>query len=226
MVNYAVPPEVLQPFLPAGTTLDPYEGNAFVSLVGFMFRNTRLFSVPIPLLGTFEEINLRFYVQRQESNQVKRGVVFINETVPHRLVAYVANRLYKEHYTAVKTRSSKTVGNSQQQISYEWRKNKQWNRIAINARTAAAPMPAGCMEEFIFEHYWGYTKIDAHTSEEYQVMHPRWEVYPVQSYQIDCHFSDMYGEAFSFLQQATPHSVFLAKGSEVAVNWKRNRFTS
>lgn len=223
MANYAVPPDVLQPFLPAGTSLDLYEGKAWASLVGFMFRDTRLFSLPIPLLGTFEEINLRFYVQRKENDQTKRGVVFVNETVPHRLVAFVANTLYKEHYQAVKTRSSKTSTNGEQQIIYEWQKNKAWNHLSVEAGGTAVPMPAGSMEEFIFEHYWGYTKLDDHTTEEYQVIHPRWELYPVHSYRIDCNFTAMYGDAFSFLQHKTPHSVFLAKGSKVAVNWKRNR---
>lgn len=225
MANYEVPPEVLQPFLPAGTSIDLHDGKAFVSLVGFIFKNSRLFSVPIPLLGTFEEINLRFYVQRSVNEQVKRGVVFINETVPYRLVAFVANTLYKEHYTAVKTRSSHNSANNLQQIGYDWQMNKRWNRLAVDAGISASPIKPGSMEEFIFEHYWGYTSVDAQTTEEYQVIHPRWEIYPVHSYQVDCNFSAMYGEAFSFLQQLSPHSVFLAKGSEVAVNWKRNRFT-
>lgn len=189
-----------------------------------MFRNTRLFSLPIPLLGTFEEINLRFYVQRKEKEQTKRGVVFINETVPHRLVAFVANTLYREHYTAVKTRSSKRTNNGRQQIAYELKSKERWNQIAVEAGSTPAPMPAGSMEEFIFEHYWGYTRINNHTTEEYQVIHPRWEVYPVNSCQVDCDFATMYGAPFSLLRQQAPLSVFLAKGSAVAVNWKRNRF--
>jgi uncharacterized protein YqjF (DUF2071 family) len=48
--------------------------------------------------GTFEEINLRFYVVRKEGNTVKRGVVFINETIPYPIVALMANKLYNEHY--------------------------------------------------------------------------------------------------------------------------------
>ena len=62
MANYEIAPELLLPFLPKGLTLDFYEGKAFVSLVGFMFKKTKLFNLPIPYFGTFEEINLRFYV--------------------------------------------------------------------------------------------------------------------------------------------------------------------
>ena len=87
MANYAVPPEVLLPYLPKGVELDFYQDKTYVSLVGFMFKKTSLFSIPIPFLGTFEEINLRFYVKRVEKNSIKRGVVFINETVPYKMVA-------------------------------------------------------------------------------------------------------------------------------------------
>ena len=88
MANYAVPQEVLLPYLPFGCALDLYQGSAYVSLVGFMFKNTRLFNIFIPFFGTFEEINLRFYVVRKEGNKIKRGVVFIYETIPYSLVAW------------------------------------------------------------------------------------------------------------------------------------------
>ena len=104
MANYEINPEILVPFLPKGVTLDLFEGKAYVSLVGFMFKKTKLFNMPIPWLGTFEEINLRFYVKRNEGASIKRGVVFINETIPYKLVAWMANKLYKEHYTVVPTK--------------------------------------------------------------------------------------------------------------------------
>ena len=87
MANYAINPEVLQPYLPNGVQLDFYNDKTYVSQVGFMFKQTSLFYIPIPFLGTFEEINLRFYVKRIEGDSIKRGVVFINETVPYKSVA-------------------------------------------------------------------------------------------------------------------------------------------
>lgn len=112
MANYAVPHDLLKTYLPNGCVLDLYQDLAYVSLVGFMFKQTKLFKIPIPLLGTFEEINLRFYVLRKEGNQIKRGVVFINETIPYKIVAWVANKLYKEHYTAIPTKNSISINNT------------------------------------------------------------------------------------------------------------------
>ena len=116
MANYEIDPQLLLPFLPKGVTLDLFDGKAYVSLVGFMFKNTQLFNIPIPFLGTFEEINLRFYVARKEGNHIKRGVVFINETIPYKPVAWMANKLYNEHYTVVPTRHEFITDNKIQKI--------------------------------------------------------------------------------------------------------------
>jgi hypothetical protein len=223
MANYAVDTATLTPYLPAGVELDLYNGEAYVSLVGFMFRNTRIFGVPIPVLGTFEEINLRFYVKRREGDTWKRGVVFINETIPYKVVAWVANKLYKEHYTAIATRHRVLHTETVKHIKYLWRLNKQWHHISVAAETRYAPMLADSMEAFIFEHYYGYTKVSASATEEYQVAHPSWNTHKVTGYYIQCDFSQMYGSAFGCLNTAKPRSVFLAEGSGVSVKWKRNR---
>ena len=224
MANYAVSPELLQPYLPKGVELDFYEGNAYVSLVGFMFKNTRLFGIPIPLMGTFEEVNLRFYVKRVEGNTIKRGVVFINETVPYKPVAWLANKLYKEHYIAIPTKNIIDTSGAHRKIQYEWKINNNWNYIAVNGDHENKAMLAGSVEEFIFEHYYGYTKISDELSQEYKVNHPRWLVNDVKDYDIDCDFKSMYGDDFDFLNKHTPNSVILAEGSPVTVKWKRTKF--
>jgi uncharacterized protein len=225
MANYAIEPELLQPFLPAGVELDLYNNKAWVSLVGFMFKNTKLFNIPIPWLGTFEEINLRFYVKRKDGDTIKRGVVFINETVPYKAVAYMAKKLYKEHYSAVKTRHRINISATNKHICYEWLNNKDWQCIVVKADNESKLMQQGSFEEFIYEHYWGYTKINETTSEEYAFIHPRWQVNTIQQYTIECNFQGMYGSRFSCLNNAKPNAVFLAQGSVVTVDWKRTKLT-
>ena len=60
MLNYHIDPVVLRPFLPQGTELDSWQGQNFVSIVAFMFQNTRVLGLPIPGHINFEELNLRF----------------------------------------------------------------------------------------------------------------------------------------------------------------------
>ena len=224
MANYPVNPEVLTPYLPKGVELDFYNDITYVSLVGFMFKKTSLFNFPIPFLGTFEEINLRFYVKRTEGESIKRGVVFINETVPYKIVSWLANKLYKEHYSAIPTKNKIKIRSLSKDIRYEWKINNEWNHIAVNTNKENGPMLPGSIEEFIFEHYYGYTKINNQLSQEYKVNHPRWLVNEVINYSIHCDFKSMYGHDFSFLAFQQPDSVIMAEGSEVSIKWLRTSF--
>jgi hypothetical protein len=223
MANYAMPADVLQPFLPKGVELDLYNGEAYASLVGFMFKDTRLFNVPIPVLGSFEEINLRFYVIRKDNGMVKRGVVFVNETIPYRAVAWVANKLYKEHYIAVPTKHQWVIEGNTKQITYQWKFNNEWNSIGVVASVTSEAMQQDSFEAFIYEHYFGYTKINEGATEEYRINHPSWAINTVLSANIRCNFGSMYGKDFEFLNKAVPASVFIANGSAIEVEWKRNR---
>ena len=223
MANYAVPLSVLQPYLPQGVEVDTYKGSAYVSLVGFLFKDTRLFKIPVPKLGTFEEVNLRFYVSRKEGNEIKRGVVFINETVPYKAVAWLANKLYKEHYTAVKTRRTEEISAQTKQVTYQWLVDQKWNSIGVHAENVALEMQKNSFEEFIFEHYYGYTRVDKMTTEEYRINHPRWKINTVINSEIQCDFEANYGSDFAFLNRVVPTSVFIAEGSAIEVKWKRTK---
>src|ERR1700741_4988936 len=97
MINFETAPGLLRPYLPRNTELDTWNNTHYVSLVGFLFQDTRLKGFSFPLHRTFEEVNLRFYVKYREGHSWKRGVVFIKELVPKRLITFVANTVYKEN---------------------------------------------------------------------------------------------------------------------------------
>lgn len=224
MANYAVDPAVLLPYLPKGVDLDYHQGQCYVSLVGFMFTNTEIFGAPIPFYGSFEEVNLRFYVVREVAGQVKRGVVFLNETVPHSIVAWMANKLYKEHYRAVPMQHNVTANERGREIQYKWKNGNDWSSIGVHAGNQPIDIANGSTEEFIFEHYYGFSKLSQNTTLQYRVNHPRWQVNEVKDYDINCSFGKMYGDDFRFLNNEQPASVFLASGSKVSVDWKKELF--
>ena len=103
MINYDVDPKILTPYLPYGTKIDTWNGRCYMSLVGFMFLNTKLKGIVLPFHQKFEEINLRFYIKYYDEIDIIRGTVFIKEIVPKSLVTLVANQLYKEHYETKRT---------------------------------------------------------------------------------------------------------------------------
>ena len=223
MANYEIEPSALAPYLPKGVELDFYNNKTYVSIVGFMFKNTRLFGVPIPFFGSFEEINLRFYVKKVENRKIKKGVVFINETVPFKIVALLANKLYKEHYISIPTRNSIDI-TEHKKIKYEWKVNDKWNSIAVQSDIKKYKIEQSTIEEFIFERYFGFTKLSDNSTQEYQIHHPKWMTHEILNTNIDCDFRSMYGDTFAGLENQTPDSIILAEGSQVSVNWKREQF--
>ena len=216
MVNYSVDVRTLKNYLPYKTEIDLWNDICYVSLVGFVFRNTRVKGLRIPFHINFEEVNLRFYVKYNDNGNWKRGVVFIKEIVPRPALTFVANTLYKEKYETMPMTHTWTTSPDSLTTEYRWKK-KQWNSLSVTAGITPAPIAPGSEEEFITEHYWGYTKITGSKTSEYGVEHPRWDVYPLKNYQIDVDFGNIYGTDFSFLQNATPKSVFLAEGSLIKV---------
>ena len=222
MANYPVAPSVLREFQPARTELDTWEGKTYVSLVGFQFREVRVRGLRIPMHVHFPEVNLRFYVRYKEGSEWKRGVVFISEIVPKPAITWVANTLFREHYISLPMRIIESRADTLLNVGYGWKYKGRWNELSVNAGIPAHPLTTGGQEEFITEHFWGYSHAGRDRTGEYQVAHPRWDIYTVQEHKIDCDFAGLYGPGFSELAGCTPESVFLAEGSAVKVYSKRN----
>jgi len=222
MANYAVPKELLLPFIPGKTELDFFEEKTFVSLVGLMFLNTRILGFSVPHHINFEEVNLRFYVKYNDHGKWKRGTVFIKEIVPRFAISFFANFLYSEKYSTMKMRHFHIEKTGSIETCYEWKYKNKWNKLAAVSQKQSLPMRRNSEEEFIAEHYWGYTRHNENKTYEYEVNHPPWEIFEVLNYIVDCDFSRIYGTEFSFLSNAVPSSVFMAKGSEVKIHHKKS----
>ena len=219
MAQYAIDPGLLTPYLPSGLDLDFYEGRCYVSLVAFLFDRVRLKGLPIPFHTRFEEVNLRFYVRRTEPDgSIKRGVVFIREFVPRRAIAYVAKRFYEEPYTAIPTNHRIELSSESLKVRYGWDLGGRSHSLAVHSEPTPQNILAGSEEDFITEHYWGYTRRSDGTTSAYRVEHPRWQTYKPRSYDIAVDFGLLYGASFAFLNDQPVSSVLLAEGSEVSVH--------
>jgi uncharacterized protein YqjF (DUF2071 family) len=217
MLNYAVDPALLRDRVPRGTELDTFNGNTFVSLVGFRFLNTRVRRVAIPFHCNFDEVNLRFYVRRIDAGTVKRGVVFIREIVPRYAIAAVARWLYNEQYVDLPMGHEIDTSNGVS-VEYRWRLQSHWNRLKLRTSGDPSPLVEGSEEQFISEHYWGYTAQRDGGCLEYEVAHPPWNVWRAEqaTFQGDC--TALYGPDLARVLQRKPDTAFLADGSPVAVN--------
>jgi uncharacterized protein YqjF (DUF2071 family) len=222
MANYVIDPKILQKYLPPRVEIDFWNQQTYVSLVGFLFKNTKVLGISIPFHQNFEEVNLRFYVRYKDNGQWKRGVVFVREIVPLPTIAWTANILYREPYSTMPMKHEiKILDNQQLSVAYHWKYQGEWNELSVKANSKATEMQSNSEAEFITEHYWGYTKWNETKTAEYQVEHPKWKIFEVNDYKIRCNIKTLYGNVFAEVMQ-TPSSVLLAEGSDIIV--RKGRF--
>lgn len=221
MLNYVVEPELLEPFVPAGTELDLWHGRALVSLVGFQFQKTRLKGWAVPFHQNFAEANLRFYVRRDAADGVRRGVVFLKEVVSKFAVSWVANTVYQEHYLTLpmshRVQLPASPTDRTGQANYAWRLGRR--NFAMTAAFSGLPqrLVPGSEEEFITEHYWGYTKWPDDSSWEYRVDHPAWRVWQTDHAAFTGDATELYGPEFAVILKQPPCSAIVVEGSAVSV---------
>jgi uncharacterized protein len=218
MLNYEIDPNLLAVHVPQGTELDAFGGKAFVSLVGFRFLRTKLFGfVPLPFHTNFDEVNLRFYVRRPEGNAVRRGVVFIREIVPRFAVARLARLAYGENYVNLPMRHTVRTNGAGIQAEYQWRVARQWYRLRAEACGTPAYAVEGSVEQFIAEHYWGYSAQRDGGCVEYHVSHVPWRVWRSTTAKFEGDAESLYGPELGRFLRRAPDSAFIADGSPVRV---------
>ncbi len=222
MLNYEMDPAILLPYVPAGTELDTFAGRTMASMVGFLYHDTRVLGIGFPFYRHFAELNLRFYVRyHHEQDGWRRGVVFVKELVPRRMVAFVARTFYDEKFCYAPMRYAITPRPEEPgvpgRVEYEWKSAGSWQRLRAETTGEAQPLVAGSEEEFIAEHYWGYTARRDGTTSEYHVSHKPWRVWQVSHSEFECNVAALYGQQFIEPLSGPPSSAFVAEGSPVTV---------
>jgi uncharacterized protein YqjF (DUF2071 family) len=220
ILNFEVPPAVVLPLVPRGTELDTWHGQALVSLVGFLFSDTRVRGLAIPWHRHFEEVNLRFYVHRQVASAPdRRAVVFVRELVPRFAIAAVARVLYNEPYSSIPMRHHGGLDPDRGgDIEYAWRYGTGNFSLSATVEGPAAALAGESEAEFITEHYWGYTRQRDGGTIEYEVEHPRWRVWTTPRATFRGPAALLYGPVFGEVLSGAPRSAFVAAGSEIAVH--------
>ena len=198
MLNYVVDPALLEPIVPRGVTLDRHDGKCYASIVGFLFQDTRLKGIPIPGHMQFEELNLRFYVRRDEPDHARgldhrRGVAFVKELVPLSTIAFVARTMYNENYVAMpmchhilspegQSRDSSADLTRGDQVAFGFQTGDgSWGEVGATIGGGPRALEAGSHEHFIAEHYWGYARQKDGGTVESEVRHPPWRVFDAHS---------------------------------------------
>ena len=213
LLNWRVDRSLLQPHVPEGTELDPWEGDCYVSLVGFRFLDLSVKGFPAVGHRNFPEINLRFYVRREVEGEIRRGVVFICELTPRRIVEWVARAAYNEPYKTLPMRGEV----NEEKTQYELQQAGQWQGMAARPVGDWHEPAEEARETFLIEHYWGYNRQSNGDTMEYEVTHPTWRTRPAQLACFDLDVESLYGPQWAEALADEPDAVVLAEGSEVTV---------
>ena len=218
IMSWPIDAALLAPRVPAGTELDLWNGQALVSVVGFRFLRATLLGVGVPGHRDFEEVNLRFYVRRRGPEGWRSGVVFLQEIVPLKAVAWTARAFYGERYVAwpMTHRLEPDPDGRVRRARYAWRRGEREERIEVAAPARPSPIREGTLESFVAERSWGYTALKDGTL-EYRVEHPGWCVARAEEAVLDCDAAGLWGHEIGAALMGRPLGAFLADGSPVAV---------
>jgi len=164
---------------------------------------------------------LRFYVRRKAEDGWRRGVVFIKELVPRIAIAFVARKFYNEPYITLPMSHQIEMFHAQtgeiKSVLYFWWFNGNENYLKLTIHGSAQLLREGSEQEFITEHFWGYSAQRDGSTLEFQVEHPRWRVWEAQTTELHCDVANLYGRQFNNSLNRPPSSAFLAEGSNITV---------
>ena len=214
-VNYEARPEHVLPHVPPGVALDLHEGRAFVSLVALRFIRTKLLGVPVPFLGAFDQVNLRFYVRRRMADGKERpGVVFLRELIPQGVLALAAQLAFNEPYESATLRSDVPYGGfgAAGRVEYAWRMDARWHHLRTITKREPQLPALGSQTDFLAHRLWNYTRQPDGSTLEFQIDHPLWKVWQVQDVEAD---PDPDAVRLAPALLGPPVSAFVASGSAV-----------
>lgn len=224
MLNFEIAPDVLQPHVPQGLELDLWQGKAFVTVVGLNFVTNKVFGMHLPLLPSFEQVNLRLYVRKIAKENTRRGVVFIKEIVPMFVVSAVARLFFKQEYRVHpmghKFEGASDGATQEKVIEYSWQHSNKWEKMVARSKGNFELPSKGSKEEFVVERYRGYVS-HRNKIKEFQVEHPPWKIQQVYAASLDCDVGRLYGPEFIDFLQRKPDFAFVAEGGLSSLYWPR-----
>lgn len=217
LLNYVVPPEVVEKYLPKYTKPDLYNGNCFISLVGFQVKKLKVNELKVPLIKDFDEIDLQIYVKRFNGATWEKGVVVISRIFDQPGVAELTNTIFKTNYSSMPTTGEVMETEKSLEVKYSWRLNGEQQSFSVKSNKLAAPYDKDTQASFLLDRPLGFIKTNNKETLQYTVSHADWHLYTVDEYAIDVDFSRQFDPVLNILNSMIPYSVILTEGSTVEI---------
>lgn len=181
--HWPYPPELVQQLLPAGVTVDTFDGAAWVGLIPFEMRNVQLGPTPaIPWLGSFIEINVRTYVTDALG---RRAVWFFSLDVPRAAIVAVARTVFSLPYCWASARHTVDGVHHRYTMSRRWPRGAAASAdMAFSVGDQIADCALGELEHFLSAR-WALLTTRRDRLLYGRVEHPQWPLHHIHECVID-----------------------------------------
>jgi len=209
-LHWRYEPEIVQGLLPAGVTVDVYDGSAWIGLVPFRMERLGLPGLaPLPFVGTFPEINVRTYVHAGE----RRGVWFFSLDINLLVPTAVARTAYHLPYCYGRADHERVGGVVTSRVERRWPRSQPGATGEIKVRTGVPVDPADHLVRFLTSR-WGLISATRRGRLRYApVDHPTWPLHNAEVLHLDDHLVTAAGLP---APRGTPHALW-SPGVDVRV---------
>lgn len=206
-------PDVVQSLLPAGLTVDTFDGSAWIGLIPFEMRRVQLgASPPVPWFGNFLEINVRTYVIDQLG---RRAVWFFSLDVPRLTIVGVARTAFSLPYCWSHANHVRSGELHEYRMRRRWpRREKAEARMVFTVGNPIAPEDVSELDHFLSAR-WALATLRGSSLLYGRVHHPRWPLHQVHDVRVD---QDVIETAGLPTPDGPPHA-FFSPGVDVEVAW-------
>ncbi|WP_135664061.1 YqjF family protein [Halorhabdus rudnickae] len=210
--HWPVDPTVLEATLPDGLTVDTFDGQAWLGIVGFRMDDIRPRFVPIG--RSFQELNLRTYVRHDDVP----GVYFYNLDADDRLGVAIARRLFGLPYY----RAEMTVSERDGETRFRSQRHHSGAPDAafdatIRPRGEPESVESGTLEAFLVERYRFFTERRGSIAVG-EIEHEPW---PLQDVDVTIEHNTLFEASGFDSPDGDPHLLY-SPGIDVTAGWVRN----
>jgi uncharacterized protein len=175
-LHWPVPSELLRPLVPAGLTIQEFEGTSWVGVVPFRMEGVMRRPFPdVPGLSAFPELNVRLYVEAEG----RPGVWFLSLDATNPLAVWAARRFFHLPYHRAHMSLTERAG------WYEYESHRRSAEASFRARYrplgAQYESRAGTLEHWLTERYCLYALSPTGQLLRNEVHHVPWPLYRAEA---------------------------------------------